>query len=113
MAMPRKTMRDIRTLSGKVDRIANPHMAYMQITCLEMEKARKGRERASALQRVESIDGRLREIEAEKAALLQALTERAVSSGSQGAAPTAGIKSAGNGNRFAVRRSTGGVRLRY
>ena len=45
-------MRDIRTLSGRVDRIANAYMAYMQITCLEMEEARKGRERESALQRV-------------------------------------------------------------
>ncbi len=43
----------------------------MQITCLEMEKARKGREKASALQRVETLDGRLRDIEAEKASLLK------------------------------------------
>jgi len=104
MAMPRKTMRDIRTVSGKVDRIANPYMAYMQITCLEMEKARKGREKASALQRVESIDGRLRDIEAEKAALIRALAER-------GAAQAAGTPSAGSGP--APRRSAGGVRLRY
>ena len=71
MGIPRKTMRDIRTLSGKVDRIANPYMAYMQITCLEMEKARKGREKASALQRVETLNGRLRDIEAERASLLR------------------------------------------
>ena len=97
-------MRDIRTLSGKVDRIANPYMAYMQITCLEMEKARKGREKASALQRVESIDGRLRDIETEKATLLRALAER-------GAAPAAGTPS--TGSTPALRRSAGGVRLRY
>jgi hypothetical protein len=98
-------MRDIRTLSGKVDRIANPYMAYMQITCLEMEKARKGREKASALQRVESIDGRLRDIETEKATLLRALAERGA------AAPVAGTPSAGS--RPALRRSAGGVTLRY
>jgi hypothetical protein len=97
-------MRDIRTLSGKVDRIANPYMAYMQITFLEIEKARKGRERARALQRVESIDGRLRDVEVEKAALLRALAER-------GAAPAAGTASAGS--RPAPPRSTGGVRVRY
>ena len=43
MAILRRTMRDIKTLSGRVDRISNPYMAYMQITCLEMEKVRKGR----------------------------------------------------------------------
>lgn len=89
MATPRRTMRDIRTLSGKVDRIANPYMAYMQITCLEMEKARKGREKASALQRVENLNERLRDIEAEKAALLRALAER-------GAAPTVGTPGEGS-----------------
>jgi hypothetical protein len=69
-----------------------------------MEKARKGREKASALQRVENLDGRLRDIEAEKATLLRALAER-------GAAQAAGTPSAGS--RPAPPRSTGGVRLRY
>lgn len=104
MAIPRKTMRDIRTLTGKVDRIANPYMAYMQITCLEMEKARKGREKTGALQRVENLDGRLRDIEAEKAALLRALAER-------GAASAAGAPSAAG--RPAPPRRGGGFKLRY
>jgi len=104
MAIPRKTMRDIRTLTGKVDRIANPYMAYMQITCLEMEKVRKGREKASALQRVENLNGRLRDIEAEKAALLRALAER-------GVGPAAETPSAASSP--APPRSAGGVRLRY
>jgi hypothetical protein len=104
MAIPRKTLRDIRTLSGKVDRIANPYMAYMQITCLEMEKARKGREKASALQRVEILDGRLREIEAEKAAVLRALAER-------GAAPAS--LSPDPGGRPAPTKNATGFKLRY
>jgi hypothetical protein len=98
-------MRDIRTLTGKVDRIANPYMAYMQITCLEMEKARKGREKISALQRVENLDGRLRDIEAEKASLLRALAER-------GAAPAAGAPS-GESIPTAPTRSARGFKLRY
>ena len=104
MATPRKTLRDIRTLSGKVDRIAIPYMAYMQITCLEMEKVRKGREKVSALQRVETLNGRLRDIEAEKASLLRALAER-------GAAPASGAPS--TASRPAPPRSGGGIRLRY
>ena len=104
MAIPRKTMRDIRTLSGRVDRIANSYMAYMQITCLEMEKARKGRERASALQRVELINGRLRDIEAEKGALVRALAER------EAVSPTA---QPSPGSRPTPPRRTDGLRLRY
>ncbi len=103
MAIPRKTMRDIRTLSGKVDRIANPYMAYMQITCLEMEKARKGREKASALQRVENLDGRLRDIETEKASLLRALAERGA----------AGVETQAPAGRPAPSRSGRGFKLRY
>ena len=104
MGIPRRTMRDIRTLSGKVDRIANPYMAYMQITCLEMEKARRGREKASALQRVENLNGRLRNIEAEKAALLRALTEREAVSRPAPSSP---------GSRPPSPRSAGGVKIRY
>ncbi len=104
MAIPRKTMRDIHTLSGRVDRIANPYMAYMQITCLEMEKARKGRERASALQRVEIINARLRDIEAEKGTLLRALAERGA------AGPTAPPSP---GSPLTPSRRTGGLKLRY
>ena len=103
MAIPRKTMRDIRTLSGKVDRIAHSYMAYMQITCLEMEKARKGREKDSALKRLQDLDARLHEIEREKAALLHALAER-------GAARAA---TASPGGRRAFNGGAAGLKLRY
>ncbi len=104
MAIPRKTMRDIHTFSGRVDRIANPYMAYMQITCLEMEKARKGRERASARQRIDIIEARLRDIETEKATLVRALAER------EGAPVTMPPSS---GRRSPTARDAGGLRLRY
>ncbi len=109
MGIPRRTMRDIKTLSGKVDRIANPYMAYMQITCLEMEKARKGRERASARQRLETLEARLQEIEVEKASLLRALSEH-------GAHPAPGTGDRGPtspGSRPAFGRNGGGLKLRY
>ena len=79
MATPKKNLRglqDIRTLSGKGGPARNPYMAYMRISCLEMEKQRRGQERESALHRVKSIDERLQEIEAEKAGILQALNEQ-------------------------------------
>jgi hypothetical protein len=106
MGGPRKTMRDIKTLSGRVDRIANPYMAYMQVTCLEMEKVRKGHERASALQRLESLNARICEIDSEKAAILRALSERDTARASE----TTDIKASG---RPASARGGGGLRLRY
>jgi hypothetical protein len=68
-------LQDIRTLSGRVDQTSLPYKAYMKVTCLEMEKARRRKERDSASCRVENIDARMEEIEDEKAALLQALAE--------------------------------------
>lgn len=77
MGIPRGTIRglhDIRTYSGKVDIFHEPYRAYMQISCLEMEKARRSKERDSATQRVRQIDARFREIEKEKAYLLKGLS---------------------------------------
>jgi hypothetical protein len=108
MAIARRNIRglqDIRTRSGNVDRVAHPYMAYMKITCLEMEKARRGQERESAIHRVNTIDARFKEIEDEKSALLQALGERN-SNGASG-------KTARTGQKSAPRRSKGPFRIRY
>ncbi len=69
-----RSLRDVRTLSGMVDKASNPYMGYMKVSCLEMEKSRRGKEKESALQRVKNIDARLREIEAEKKTILSALS---------------------------------------
>lgn len=103
MAPPRKAMRDIKTHSGRVDRIASPYLAYMQITCLEMEKARKGREKESAQKRLQDLDARLDNIEREKASLLHALTERGAA---RAATSSLGVLPASN-------PSAAGVKLRY
>ncbi len=76
MAIPKRTIRgvqSIRTNSGKVDIFSEPYRAFMQISALEMEKARRGKERDSAMQRVRQIDARFREIEKEKTYLLKGL----------------------------------------
>jgi hypothetical protein len=106
MPIPRRTLREVKTLSGRVDKIANAYMAYMQITCLEMEKARKGCEKASAADRVQTIDNRLRQIEVEKAALLCALAERGKAGPAEGAAPLGHLPA---GSRQGAR----GFKLRY
>jgi len=68
-------VQEIRTRTGRVPGHFVAHEAYMRITCLEMEKARREKERASAMARVLNIDARFKEMEAEKATLLAALGE--------------------------------------
>jgi phage portal protein BeeE len=46
------------------------HELFMQVTCLEMEKARRGVERAAALVRIQDIDSRLAAIDREREAIL-------------------------------------------
>jgi hypothetical protein len=76
MAVPRRGLQDIRTLTGKLKKATLPHEAYLRISHIEMEKARKTRESEKAKQLVADIAARLKEIEAEKEALLQAMAER-------------------------------------
>lgn len=87
MNIPRRGLRDIRTLAGRSDQLALPYRAYMQITCLEMERVRRNQEKRSASQRIAIIDARLQEVETEKAVLLQSVGERKPSD--TGCAPAA------------------------
>ena len=53
-----RSVRDIRTYSGRVDTGGVPYLGYLKIGCLEMEKARREKERDGALARSEtSIPG--------------------------------------------------------
>lgn len=104
MAIPRKGLREIRTLSGRVDRVALPYKAYMQITCLEMEKLRRSSEKSSAGQRVANLDARLQEIEVEKEALLQSVGERTCNKP---------INAPSTQPKHVSHRSTGGFKVRY
>ena len=69
-------LKDIRTRSGSVDRSDVPYMAYMKISCLEMERARRNQEKFSAQTRISNLDKRLEEIDMEKGGLLVRLGER-------------------------------------
>jgi hypothetical protein len=74
MAIPKRAIRgvqSIRTNSGKADIFSEPYRVFMRISALEMEKARRGKERESAMHRVREIDNRFRKIEKEKAYLLK------------------------------------------
>ena len=104
MPIPVRGLRTIRTLAGRVDRLATPHRAHLRIACLEIEKARRASERTTASRRLAELDARLREIEAEESTLLQGLAER---SNSKGAAPSL------TAPKLTPRRTTGALRIRY
>lgn len=79
MAVTEKKIRwlqDIRTLSGKGSQPLPLHKAYMRLAFLEMEKARRGEEKNSALARVRNIDARFNDIDVEKEALLDSLAQQ-------------------------------------
>jgi len=98
MATPMRGLRDIRTLTGRVAGASHPYKAYLRISHIEMEKARKTKESEAARERIVTIAARLEEIDAEKQALLEAMGERA-----------AGAPRLPRGPR----RSTGGFKVRY
>jgi len=104
MPIPLRGLRTIRTLAGRVDRLATPHRAHLRIACLEIEKARRAAERTTSSRRVAELDARLREIETEESTLLQGLAER---SKSKGAAPSV------TAPKLIPRRTAGALRIRY
>ena len=78
ISKPKRSLRglnNIKTISGRMDVLANPYKTYMKISILEMEKFRKNKERVSALERLEVIDQRFEEIEEEKKRILDSLAE--------------------------------------
>lgn len=76
MSRPRRGLQNIRTLSGRVKKATLAHEAYLRISHIEMEKARKTQESEKARQLVAEIAARVQEIEAEKDDLLRAMGER-------------------------------------
>ena len=79
MAIAKKNIRglqNIRSHSGRVDQVSEHYKAFLRIGCLEMEKARRGKEKESAMLRVKVINERFQEIDAEKAKLLKELDIR-------------------------------------
>jgi hypothetical protein len=79
----RRGVTDIRTHSGNTNWVGVPHAAFLKIGCLEMEKARREKEKDRALARVRVIDERIAEIEGEKEIILKSLEETAARNGSK------------------------------
>jgi hypothetical protein len=71
-SVPHRGLQDIRTMSERISDANNPQRKYLALAMLELERARRNREKESASQRVESINQRLRDISAEQSELLAA-----------------------------------------
>ena len=97
MPIPRRGIKNIRTLSGRGGRVFLPHKAYMRLSHIELEKIRRDIEKKRACQLIVDIDACVQEIEGEKALLLQALEKRSLNP-----QPQPG-----------PRRSSGGFKVRY
>jgi uncharacterized protein YhaN len=67
---PLRGVQDIHTMSERISQADNPQRKYLALAMLELEKARRNKEKFSARQRVAGIDRRITEIEGEQATLL-------------------------------------------
>jgi hypothetical protein len=71
-SIPRRGVQDIRTMTERISDADNPQRKYLALAMLELERARRNKEKQSASQRVHNIDQRLADISAEQTELLAA-----------------------------------------
>lgn len=105
MAGPRRGLTDIRTMSDLLSETSNPQRKFLKLAMLAMEKTRRGKERKSARLRIEDIDSRLAEIEAESESLQRLVGVGGSGESSDTSTPPPRPKP--------PHRSGGGFKLRY
>lgn len=99
-------LQDIRTHMGNINQSFVPYKAFMRLSCLEMEKFRRGNERSSAMGRVNNIDARFADIDIEKKAILEALNNAKIVNLQEN-------PSESSRTNTSVQQKTGGFRFRY
>lgn len=70
---PARGLCDLRTLTGRSDTQIPAHKAYLRISFLELERARRTQEISTARNRFDIVEARFREIDAEIADILASL----------------------------------------
>ena len=105
MAGPRRGLTNIRTMSDLPSETSNPQRKFLKLAMLAMEKTRRGKERKSARLRIEDIDSRLAEIEAESESLQRLVGVGGSGESSDTSTPPPRPKP--------PHRSGGGFKLRY
>lgn len=113
MATLRRGLGSIRTLAGKVNQTFSPYRAYMQITCLEMEKSRRQEEYRAAAERIAALDARLDDIERQKQILEESLEQAGVRAAPTARATPPGVSSASDQARAPKRATRVGLTLKY
>lgn len=82
---PPRTLSDIKTHAGRVQRANRGYASYFQIGALELERWRREQEREAAARRIAEINRRIAEIEAEMATLMEGINIAPGGTASQGA----------------------------
>lgn len=108
MPIPKRTLRgvrDIRTISGRVDQADEAYKLYMKLSSLERGKVRLNNEREGTLLRLREIEARLHELRAEERAILQILGRIDPGTGPMDAEPEEATDADGDadGERFTIR----------
>jgi hypothetical protein len=75
MPIPRRGIKNIRSLSGRGGRVFLPHKAYMRLSHIELERIRRDTEKKRACQLIVDLDACMQEIDGEKDLLLRNLEE--------------------------------------
>jgi hypothetical protein len=70
---PSRGLADLRTLTGRSDTQIPAHKAYLRISFLELERARRTQEIRTARDRFDIINARFREIDGEIADILKSV----------------------------------------
>ncbi|KAF2990123.1 hypothetical protein OGR47_11585 [Methylocystis sp. MJC1] len=102
MAMHRQPSRglsDLRTLTGRTDKSIPAHKAYLRMSFLELERARRSLELRAATDRSDAINARFREIDKEIAEITTQLNGTAPP-----AQPVTAVRKSPVGMRHAKRR---------
>jgi len=115
---PRKGLSDIRTMMDVVTGTHEPQRRFLRLAMLAREKVRRGTERDTARQRIEDIDARSANIDAESEILLREAIESTLAAApaedrGHAGSPTSPKVASSNPPRPAPARASGRLKLRY
>ena len=102
MAIPKRSRKGLQSIMTHADRsirAIRPHRAFMRVSAIELEKARRQTERIALVQRMREIDQRCRDLDSEKNQLLLLMGERQAGVEEQSPGTKADAKGLHNKNR--------------
>jgi dsDNA-specific endonuclease/ATPase MutS2 len=70
-AKTRKSLHDLRSMSGRITNAEKPQRRYVRLALLELEKIRRDKEMARTIRQMKDLDRRLKDIIHEQEQLLK------------------------------------------